>query len=161
VIVDKIRGTVTQRPGLTKVKELLCKGDTLVVWRLDRLGRSWHDLIAWGCYLEERDEGLQSLHESIDTSTPTGKLTFHLFGALAEFECNLIQDALRPARLPLEHEDTLEGAVKRWLLRRALWLLISTRKRRYQSGSSVELMDISKPTLCSYVQESKEAVSYA
>ncbi len=61
-----------------------------MVWRLDRLGRSLRDLIEWLRYLDEHEVGLESLHESINTSTPTGKLTFHLFGALAEFERNLI-----------------------------------------------------------------------
>jgi len=92
VIVDQVSGTVAHRPGLEKVKELLRDGDTLVVWRLDRLGRSLRDLIEWVRYLDEQGVGLQSLHEAIDTSTPTGKLTFHLFGALAEFERNLIQE---------------------------------------------------------------------
>ena len=64
----------------------------MVVWRLDRLGRSLKDLIAWVGYLEERQVGLRSLHEAIDTTTPTGKLTFHVFGALAEFERALIRD---------------------------------------------------------------------
>ena len=85
IIVDQVSGTVADRPGLTKVKELLRTGDTLVVWRLDRLGRSLRDLIAWAQYLEEQGVELQSLHEQINTSTPTGKLTFHLFGALADY----------------------------------------------------------------------------
>lgn len=85
IIVDRITGSVAARPGLEKIKELLREGDTLVVWRLDRLGRSLRDLIDWVQYLETQEVALQSLHEMIDTHTPTGKLTFHLFGALAEF----------------------------------------------------------------------------
>ncbi len=92
VIVDQVSGTVEARPGLEKVKELLRAGDTLVVWRLDRLGRSLKDLISWVGYLDAQGAALQSLHEVIDTTTPTGKLTFHLFGALAEFERNLIRE---------------------------------------------------------------------
>jgi DNA invertase Pin-like site-specific DNA recombinase len=68
VIVDQISGTVAKRPGLEKVKELLREGDTLVVWRLDRLGRSLRDLIDWIRYLDEQGVGLQSLHEAIDTN---------------------------------------------------------------------------------------------
>ena len=79
-----------QRPALTKAKEILRKGDTLVVWRLDRLGRSLKDLIEWLNYLDTEGVALKSLQESIDTSTPTGKLVFHIFGALAEFERQLI-----------------------------------------------------------------------
>jgi DNA invertase Pin-like site-specific DNA recombinase len=74
------------------VKEQLRAGDTPVVWRLDRLGRSLRDLIGWMTYLEEHKVGLLSLHEAIDTTTISGKLTFHLFGALAEFERNLIRE---------------------------------------------------------------------
>ncbi len=92
IFTDTISGTVSQRPGLTKIKEILRKGDTLVVWRLDRLGRSLKDLIDWMNYLDTEGVALKSLQESIDTSTATGKLVFHVFGALAEFERNLIQE---------------------------------------------------------------------
>lgn len=73
-------------PGFT----ILQSGDTFVVWRLDRLGCSLKDLIEWMSYLEESEVGFVSLQETINTSTPTGKLVFHLFGALAEFKRNLI-----------------------------------------------------------------------
>lgn len=92
IIVDKASGSSAARPGLEKLTEQLRPGDTLVVWRLDRLGRSLKDLIAWVGWLEENDIALLSLQETIDTSSPTGKLTFHLFGALAEFERNLIRE---------------------------------------------------------------------
>jgi DNA invertase Pin-like site-specific DNA recombinase len=90
IFIDKISGTKSDRPELNKLKEQLREGDTIVVWRLDRLGRSLKDLIEWVNYLEKEKVALRSLHESIDTTTPTGKLIFHLFGALAEFERNLI-----------------------------------------------------------------------
>ncbi|MBB5713088.1 DNA invertase Pin-like site-specific DNA recombinase [Sphingomonas xinjiangensis] len=92
MITDKASGATVPRSGLKKGKEQLCAGDTLVVWRLDRLGRSLRDLIGWMTYLEQEKIGLLSLHEAIDTNTTSGKLTFHLFGALAEFERNLIRD---------------------------------------------------------------------
>jgi DNA invertase Pin-like site-specific DNA recombinase len=71
------------------------EGDTLVVWRLDRLGRSLEHLIETVTALEERGVGFQSLQESIDTTTSGGRLVFHIFGALAEFERNLIQERTR------------------------------------------------------------------
>ena len=92
VITDKVSGTTTERSGLNEIKKFLRSGDTLVVWRLDRLGRSLKDLIDWVAYLENHGIALRSLHESIDTSISTGKLVFHLFGALAEFEQNLIKE---------------------------------------------------------------------
>lgn len=77
---------------MEKLKEQLRAGDTLVVWRLNRLGRSLRDLIGLMTYLEEEKVGLLSLHEAIDTTTTLGKLTFHLLRALAEFERDLIRE---------------------------------------------------------------------
>ena len=89
---DKISGAKTDRPGLKQAFEFLREGDTLVVWRLDRLGRSLKDLIALVEDLEGRKIGFRSLQESIDTTTSGGRLIFHVFGALAEFERNLIRE---------------------------------------------------------------------
>ena len=75
IIVDRVSGTVAERPGLTQVKAILREGDTLVVWRLDRLGRSIKDLIDWMHWLEHEGVELQSLHEAIDTKSISGKLT--------------------------------------------------------------------------------------
>ena len=74
------------------MRELLRKGDVLVVWRLDRLGRSLKHLIELMGELEGQGIGFQSMTEAIDTTTPGGKLVFHIFGALAEFERNLIRE---------------------------------------------------------------------
>jgi len=64
IITDKISGTVTERLGLSEIKKFLRSGDTLIVWRLDRLGRSLKDLIDWVAYLENQGVALRSLHES-------------------------------------------------------------------------------------------------
>ncbi|MCP5005597.1 MAG: recombinase family protein [Planctomycetes bacterium] len=158
VLVDKVSGTVAKRPGLEKAKELLRKGDTLVVWRLDRLGRSLRDLIEWVRYLEEQGVGLKSLHEAIDTSTPTGKLTFHIFGALAEFERNLIcertQAGLSAARARGRHGGRCKAldAEKRDVA-------VNLYNEKKMTVSKIcELMGISKPTLYSYIRENQEAV---
>lgn len=92
VFTDKNSGSSKQRPELDKLKQQLREGDTLVVWRLDRLGRSLKDLIEWISYFEAQGISFRSLQESIDTTTSTGKLIFHVFGALAEFERNLIRE---------------------------------------------------------------------
>ena len=73
-------GAKAERPGLEKVLDISRAGDTLVIWRLDRLGRSLKDLIAISETLKARDIGLKSLEEGIDTNTSTGQLMFHLFG---------------------------------------------------------------------------------
>src|SRR5689334_11715700 len=92
VFTDTISGAKAERPGLGEALEYVRAGDTLVVWRLDRLGRSLKDLIATITGLHEQGIGFKSLTESIDTTTPGGKLVFHVFGALAEFERDLIRE---------------------------------------------------------------------
>ena len=92
IYCDKISGSKADRPELDRLRESLRSGDTLVVWRLDRLGRSLRDLIGWVEWLNERGVTLHSLNEQIDTSHHTGKLVFHLFAALAEFERDLIRE---------------------------------------------------------------------
>jgi DNA invertase Pin-like site-specific DNA recombinase len=91
LFVDTASGALDERPQLAKVLDHLRSGDTLVVWKLDRLGRSLRHLIDTVAELERRDIGFRSLQESIDTTSPGGKLIFHIFGALAEFERDLIR----------------------------------------------------------------------
>src|SRR4051812_30158059 len=91
VYTDTVSGSVTERSGLTQALSHLRTGDTLVVWRLDRLGRSLAHLIDTIRDLQHRGVGFRSLQEQIDT-TSGGKLVFHVFGALAEFERDLIRE---------------------------------------------------------------------
>ena len=96
IYYDKTSGAGAERPGLREALDYLRDGeDTLVVWWLDRLGRSLKNLIELMNLLEERGIGFQSLQESIDATTSGGKLIFHIFGALAEFERNLIRERTR------------------------------------------------------------------
>lgn len=95
VFTDTISGATAERPGLTEALGYARAGDTLVVWRLDRLGRSLRHLIETVAVLEQRGVGFKSLTESIDTTSPGGKLIFHIFGALAEFERDLIRERTR------------------------------------------------------------------
>jgi DNA invertase Pin-like site-specific DNA recombinase len=92
LFTDTASGAKTERKGLDEALNYVRKGDTLVVWRLDRLGRSLPHLITTMTGLEERGIGFKSLTENIDTTTSGGKLIFHIFGALAEFERNLIRE---------------------------------------------------------------------
>ncbi|MHA7191872.1 recombinase family protein [Arthrobacter sp. MDT2-16] len=92
VFVDTISGSLDQRPELTKLLGQLRPGDTLVVWRLDRLGRSIRHLIDQLTALQDKGIGFKSLQETIDTTSPGGRLVFHVFAALAEFERDLIKE---------------------------------------------------------------------
>ncbi|MCA9962688.1 MAG: recombinase family protein [Anaerolineales bacterium] len=89
---EKITGTTRERPQLKKLLEQLREGDVVVVWKLDRLARSLKDLVNLVNEIQEKGVGLQSLNDHIDTTTPQGKLTFHLFAALAEFERDIIRE---------------------------------------------------------------------
>src|ERR671913_2352943 len=92
VFTDTVSGSQDERPGLSDALSHLRAGDTLVVWRLDRLGRSLRHLIDTITALNDRGVGFKSLQENIDTTTSGGKLVFHIFGALAEFEREIIRE---------------------------------------------------------------------
>jgi DNA invertase Pin-like site-specific DNA recombinase len=95
VFEDQASGATAERPGLAEVLGHVRRGDTLVVWKLDRLGRSMAHLIETVRKLEARGVGFRSLTEGVDTTTPGGTLVFHIFGALAQFECDLIRERTR------------------------------------------------------------------
>jgi DNA invertase Pin-like site-specific DNA recombinase len=92
VFVEKASGAQRDRPELLAALDYLRAGDSLVVWKLDRLARSLKQLIETVELLESRSIGLRSLTEAIDTMTAGGKLVFHVFGALAEFERSIIRE---------------------------------------------------------------------
>ena len=92
IFTDRASGKLEHRPQLDALLDQLRPGDTVVVWRLDRLGRSLRHLIDTVQALEARGIAFRSLTESIDTTTPGGKLIFHVFGALAEFEHALLRE---------------------------------------------------------------------
>ena len=92
VFVDKASGKLESRPALDDLLEQVRPGDAVVVWKLDRLGRSLRHLIDVVQHLQQREVAFVSLTEQIDTSTPGGRLVFHVFGALAEFERDLIRE---------------------------------------------------------------------
>jgi DNA invertase Pin-like site-specific DNA recombinase len=95
VFQDKASGATADRPGLTAALAFVRESDVLVVWKLDRLGRSLPHLIETVNALETRGVGFRSLTEAIDTTTPGGRLIFHIFGALGQFERDLIRERTR------------------------------------------------------------------
>ena len=96
IFTDKVSGAKTERPGLDACLGHLQQGDTLVVWRLDRLGRSMHHLVELIEDLRNRGIGFRSVSDGfIDTTSASGELIFHIFSALAQFERRLIQERTR------------------------------------------------------------------
>ena len=99
IFEDRLSGTMQRRPGLSEAIALAEPGDVLVVWRLDRLGRSLSHLIETIGALGDKGCGFLSLTENIDTTTAGGRLLFHMMGALAEFERSLIEERTRAGLL--------------------------------------------------------------
>lgn len=98
VFADKATGAHVQRPELAKCLKAINEGDTLTVWKLDRLGRSLRDLIALLDDLKARGAAFRSLTEAIDTTTPTGRALWQMVGILAELERSLIQERTKAGR---------------------------------------------------------------
>src|SRR5271167_958929 len=103
LFVEQMSGMVLDRPALRDALEFARAGDTIVVWKLDRLARSMKQLIETLETLRLRNIGFRSLTEALDTATPQGGLVFHLFGALAEFERGLIRERTQAGLAQLPH----------------------------------------------------------
>src|SRR5918997_3827973 len=151
VYTETASGAKSERPVLDEVLSYLRKGDTLVVWRLDRLGRSLRHLIEVVAALAERGIGFKSLTEQIDTTTPGGKLVFHVFGALAEFERDLIRERTQAGLAAARARGRKGGRPKRLSPERRKLAVQLYRERRHTVAEICRLMEISKPTLYGYV----------
>ena len=153
IFEDIISGAKSKRPELKTTFEHLRAGDTLVVWRLDRLSRSLKDLIKMVTTLEDKNIALVSLHESLDTTSSSGKLTFHLFGALAEFEKNLNRERTMAGLAAARARGRLGGR-PHTLNKEKRELAVSLyNEEKYPVYKIAEMMGISKPTLYKYVRE--------
>lgn len=110
VFTDKVSGAKGDRPGLEKCLSELQPGDTLVVWRLDRLGRSMQHLVSVVSDLKERNIGFKSLRNgAIDTTTTSGELVFNIFAALAQFERELIRERTQAGLLAARARGRMGG----------------------------------------------------
>jgi DNA invertase Pin-like site-specific DNA recombinase len=109
IFEDRLSGMRADRPGLASVLKALRDGDTLVIWRLDRLGRSLKELISLADDLKRKGVQLRSVTEGIDTTTIGGELLFHLFGAIAQFERNLIRERTRAGLASARAKNKIGG----------------------------------------------------
>lgn len=152
---DHMTGSKINRPGLEAAIDFARQGDIIVVWRLDRLSRSLKDLIEMVALLDEKGIGLKSLHESIDTSSSSGKLIFHIFGALAEFERNLIRERTH-AGLQAARARGRKGGRPKKLDRDKTNLAIQLYTNKEHSIAQIcKLVGVSKPTLYKYIAATK------
>lgn len=153
---EKITGTRKDRPQLEELLKVLREGDTLIVWKLDRIGRSMKNLIELIEEFNEREVNFVSLHENIDTTSATGKLVFRIFASLAEFERDMISErtkaGLESARArgkkggrPSKKNEKVELALKMY------------KSKEYSISQITEATGLSKTTLYRYIE--KEQVS--
>ncbi len=154
VYSDQLSGATTERPGLSTVFEVLRPGDTLVIWRLDRLGRSLKHLIHMVEQLDKRQVGLKSLQENIDTTTSGGRLVFHLFGALAEFERTLIRERTQAGVNAARARGRLGGRPKLLESNKRELAIRLHRESKHSIAEICTMMGISKSTLYNYLAES-------
>jgi DNA invertase Pin-like site-specific DNA recombinase len=146
IFTDTASGGKIERIGLDEALEYVRKGDTLVVWRLDRLGRSLPHLITTMTDLLERGIGFKSLTENIDTTTSGGKLIFHIFGALAEFERNLIRERTT-AGLTAARARGKKGGRPKILTGKKLSIAQDLYERQHPIAEILQTLKISRATL--------------
>jgi DNA invertase Pin-like site-specific DNA recombinase len=149
---DQVSGSVERQQDLESALEMLREGDTLVVWRLDRLGRSLKHLIELIGELEERGVGFKSLQENIDTTSSSGRLVFHVFGALAEFERNLIRERTRAGLAAARSRGRKGGRPKKLDAKKQTLAVKLYQEKRHPVEEICQMLGISKPTLYSYVR---------
>ncbi|MCC7336734.1 MAG: recombinase family protein [Pirellulaceae bacterium] len=152
IIVDVASGSEQERSGIDQLREVLRKGDVLVVWRLDRLGRSLKQLITLIEEFESMGVGFRSVTESIDTTSPGGKLFFHIIGALAEFERNIIVERTKAGLSAARARGRLGGRPKK-LSKQQQKLVHQLYEAKQLSLKEIcEMFGISKTTLYSYIK---------
>src|SRR5215212_7584677 len=152
IFTDQVSGTKTERKGLSEALSHLREGDTLVVWRLDRLGRSLRHLIDTITALDERGVGFKSLQENIDTTTSGGKLVFHIFGALAEFEREIIRERTQAGLESARSRGRIGGRPKTLTARQVQMLRNMAADKSLTVADICKTLGISRTTFYRYVK---------
>ena len=159
IFQDHASGVKTNRDGLERALKFMQRGDTLVVWKLDRLGRSLKQLIEIINLLNEKGMYFKSLQESIDTCSSGGKLIFHVFGALAEFERDMISERTIAGMAAAKERGRVSGRPRK-LNENNRALALSLMKNKSYSAKDVGFtLGISKTTLYRNLQEYKNSKS--
>jgi DNA invertase Pin-like site-specific DNA recombinase len=151
IFEDKASGAKTERPGLTEALRFVRSGDSLVVWRLDRLGRSLKHLIEVVEQLETQGVGFVSLQEGFDTATSGGRLVFQLFGALAEFERNLIRERTQAGLTAARARGRVGGRRVKLTTAQIATLQNMHNSRAHTVQEICQVFGITKPTFYRYL----------
>ena len=156
IFTDTASGTKEERKGLEDALNYVREGDTLVVWRLDRLGRSLKHLIETITELNNRNIGFKSLTENIDTTTSGGKLVFHIFGALAEFERDIIRERTQAGLTAARARGRKGGRPKALAPKKAKMLQGLYRNKENSIDEICKTLNISRTTLYRYIDTAKK-----
>ena len=157
---DVVSGAKEERKGLQEALEYVREGDPLVVWRLDRLGRSLKHLIETITNLNKRNIGFKSITENIDTTTSGGKLVFHIFGALAEFERDIIRERTKAGLQAARARGRVGGRPKAQALNTPKKVAMAQSLYDNKENSIDEVcktLHISRATLYRYINARKKA----
>ena len=155
---DMASGAKADRIGLAAMMMMLRAGDTVVIWRLDRLGRSLKNLIELVERFEVAKVGLRSLQENIDTTSSGGRLVFHLFGALAEFERNLVRERTLAGLAAARTRGRMGGRPKRLAPAKLALALRLHHEDKHTIKEICQMMGISKSTLYNYLAKADSDV---
>src|SRR6266446_472324 len=152
IFTDTASGATTERQGLDEALNYVREGDTLVVWRLDRLGRSLKHLIETITNLNNRKIGFKSITENIDTTTSGGKLIFHIFGALAEFERDIIRERTQAGLLAARARGRKGGQPKALTPKQAAIAQQLYNDKNNSISEICKTLNISRATLYRYIK---------
>jgi DNA invertase Pin-like site-specific DNA recombinase len=152
IFTDTASGAKAERKGLEEALEFLREGDILVVWRLDRLGRSLKHLIETITKLNNRKTGFKSITENIDTTTSGGKLVFHIFGALAEFERDIIRERTNAGLTAARARGRLGGRPKALMGKKAEMAQTLYNDKNNTIDEICRTLNISRATLYRYIK---------
>jgi DNA invertase Pin-like site-specific DNA recombinase len=152
IFTDTVSGAQAERKGLEQALAYVRPGDTLVVWRLDRLGRSLKHLIATITTLADRQIGFKSITENIDTTTSGGKLIFHIFGALAEFERDIIRERTQAGLTAARARGRTGGRPKALQTNKVAMAQALYNDKHHSIAEICQMLKISKATLYRYIK---------
>ncbi len=157
IYTDIASGSKSQRPGLDKALEFMRAGDTLVVWKLDRLGRSIQHLIETVSTLSKRKVAFKSLQENIDTTSSGGKLIFHMFSALAEFERDLIRERTDAGLKAARARGRMGGRPSLLDDRQIKRMLEMYEEQKNTVSEICKIYEISRPSFYNYLSRYKSS----
>ena len=155
IFSDKVSGAKADRPGLNEVLEYLRPGDCLVVWKLDRLGRNLKHLIEVVEDLKSKKIGFVSLQDGFDTTTNGGKFVFQIFGAMAEFERDVIRERTRAGLDAARARGRTGGRKEKLNTTQVAALKTMYESKKHSLGEICSTFDIAKPTIYRYLEKSK------